>query len=50
VKKQYLIKDCGFFLASYVAQQSLENLSLREGEDVTVSFKATAVHVIRREK
>lgn len=42
--------DCGFFLASYVTQQSLENLSLREGKDVTVSFKATAVHVIRREK
>ena len=42
--------DCGFFLASYVTQQSLENLSLREGKEVTVSFKATAVHVIRREK
>ena len=41
--------DCGFFLASYVTQQSLENLSLREGKLVTVSFKATAVHVIRRE-
>jgi len=42
--------DCGFFLASYVTQQSLENLALREGKDVTVSFKATAVHVIRRGK
>ncbi len=42
--------DCGFFLASYVTQQSLENLALREGKDITVSFKATAVHVIRREK
>jgi tungstate transport system ATP-binding protein len=42
--------DCGFFLASYVTQQSLENLSLQEGKDITVSFKATAVHVIRREK
>ena len=42
--------DCGFFLASYVTLQSLENLSLKEGKDVTVSFKATAVHVIRREK
>jgi tungstate transport system ATP-binding protein len=42
--------DCGFFLASYVTQQSLESLSLREGKEVTVSFKATAVHVIRREK
>jgi len=42
--------DCGFFLAGYVTQQSLENLSLKEGKNVTVSFKATAVHVIRREK
>jgi tungstate transport system ATP-binding protein len=42
--------DCGFFLASYVTQQSLENLSLQEGKGVTVSFKATAVHLIRREK
>ena len=42
--------DCGFFLASYVTQQSLKNLSLQEGKNVTVSFKATAVHVIRREK
>ena len=46
--KLYL--DCGFFLASYVTQQSLEHLSLGEGKEVTVSFKATAVHVIRREK
>lgn len=42
--------DCGFFIASYVTHQSLENLSLREEKPVTVSFKATAVHVIRREK
>ena len=42
--------DCGFFLASYVTQQSLDNLSLREEKPVTVSFKATAVHVIRRER
>ena len=42
--------DCGFFLASYVTQQSMENLSLQAGKGVTVSFKATAVYVIRREK
>ncbi|MDO9584993.1 MAG: ABC transporter ATP-binding protein, partial [Syntrophales bacterium] len=40
--------DCGFFIASYVTHQSLETLSLREEKPVTVSFKATAVHVIRR--
>ena len=41
--------DCGFFLVAYVTHQSLENLSLKEGKKVTASFKATAVHVIRRE-
>ncbi len=42
--------DGGFYLAGYVTQQSLHNLSLIEGKLVSVSFKATAVHVIRREK
>ena len=40
--------DCGFDLAAYVTRQSLETLSLEEGKSVTASFKATAVHVIRR--
>jgi len=42
--------DCGFPLASYVTHLSLENLSLREKGDIIASFKATAVHVIRKEK
>jgi len=42
--------DCGFPLFAYVTHQSLENLSLDEGGDVFASFKATAVHVIRKEK
>ncbi len=42
--------DCGFFLSSYVTPQSRENLCLQEGKEVTVSFKATAIHVLRREK
>ncbi len=42
--------DCGFPLVAYVTSQSLENLSLREGNDIVASFKATAVHVIRKEK
>ncbi|MCG6536813.1 MAG: TOBE domain-containing protein [Syntrophales bacterium LBB04] len=42
--------DCGFLLVAYVTNQSLENLSLREGNDIVASFKATAVHVIRKEK
>ncbi len=40
--------DCGFPLVSYVTRQSRDALNLREGARVTVSFKATAVHVIRK--
>jgi tungstate transport system ATP-binding protein len=40
--------DCGFPLVAYVTSQSIENLSLRENATVVASFKATAVHVIRR--
>ena len=40
--------NCGFDLVAYVTRQSLEELLLQEGKSVTASFKATAVHVIRR--
>ncbi len=42
--------DCGFPLVSYITNQSLENLSLLDGSGIIASFKATAVHVIRKEK
>jgi tungstate transport system ATP-binding protein len=42
--------DCGFDLVSYVTRQSLEELALAEGKEVTASFKATAVHVILRKE
>jgi tungstate transport system ATP-binding protein len=42
--------DCGFPLVAYVTHLSSKNLSLREEGDVIVSFKATAVHVVRKEK
>ncbi|HVO67818.1 MAG TPA: ABC transporter ATP-binding protein [Syntrophales bacterium] len=42
--------DCGFPLIAYVTSQSLENLSLRAGNEIIASFKATAVHVVRKEK
>ncbi len=42
--------DCGFPLVAYVTHHSLENLSLSEGEEVNASFKATAIHVVRRSK
>jgi tungstate transport system ATP-binding protein len=41
--------DCSFELVAYVTRQSLEELLLEEGMSVTASFKATAVHIIRRD-
>jgi len=38
----------GFPLVAYVTVQSIEDLDLRVGATVTASFKATAVHMIRR--
>jgi tungstate transport system ATP-binding protein len=40
--------DCGFPLVAYVTHHSIESLSLGEGKAVMASFKATAIHVIRR--
>ncbi|MBI1884816.1 MAG: ABC transporter ATP-binding protein [Chloroflexi bacterium] len=40
--------DCGFHLVALITKQSLEDLSLRPGDEVVASFKATAVHVIPR--
>jgi molybdopterin-binding protein len=33
---------------AYVTRHSVENLSLVEGKDVKASFKATAIHVVRK--
>jgi tungstate transport system ATP-binding protein len=38
--------DCGFPLTAYITNDSRESLSLQEGKEITVSFKATAVYVI----
>jgi len=40
--------NCGFPLSAYVTHHSIENLSLQVGKEVTASFKATAIHVVRR--
>ena len=40
--------DCGFPLVATVTAESLATLGLTRGRDVFASFKATAVHVIRR--
>ncbi len=41
---------CGFPLVAFVTNHSLENLSLQEGKGVAASFKATAIHVVRRKE
>jgi tungstate transport system ATP-binding protein len=38
---------CGFMLVAYVTGQSIESLGIREGREITASFKATAVHIIK---
>jgi tungstate transport system ATP-binding protein len=40
--------DCKFPLVAYVTNHSLEELSLTEGKEVGASFKATAIHVVRK--
>jgi tungstate transport system ATP-binding protein len=45
-QKVYL--DCGFPLVAYVTRHSVDNLSLKEGIEVAASFKATAIHVVRK--
>ncbi len=40
--------DCGFPLVATVTAESLATLGLSRGREVFASFKATAVHVIRR--
>jgi tungstate transport system ATP-binding protein len=42
--------DCGFPLVAYITIPSCEDLGIAKGGNVIASFKATAVHVIRREK
>lgn len=52
VRQAYFCKvylDCGFLLVSYLTASSCEDLDLGEGSAVSASFKATGVHVIRRE-
>lgn len=41
--------DCGFNLISHVTTQSKEDLALAAGRKVTASFKATSVHIIKRQ-
>ncbi|MDY6911514.1 MAG: ABC transporter ATP-binding protein [Chloroflexota bacterium] len=40
--------DCGFPLMGIVTIRSLEEMDMRQGKPLYASFKATAIHVIRR--
>ena len=40
--------DCGFPLVAYVTAHSLENLDLKTGKEVIATFKATAIHVVKK--
>lgn len=41
--------DCGIPVVSLVTKRSVEEMSLEQGKQVFASFKATAVHIIKRE-
>lgn len=47
---QKVLIECGFPLVAYVTNRSMERMGLKEGRDVNASFKATAIHVVRRKK
>lgn len=52
IRQGYFYKitlDCGFPLVAYITMPSCEDLGICEGASVSVSFKATAVHIMRRE-
>jgi tungstate transport system ATP-binding protein len=40
--------DCGFILSAYVTPGSVKKLGIERGKKVYPSFKATAVHVLKR--
>jgi molybdate/tungstate transport system ATP-binding protein len=43
-----VVVDCGFPLASYITNLSIERLNLEKGIEVTASFKASGVNVMRK--
>jgi molybdopterin-binding protein len=45
-----VVVDCGFPLVSLITKQSLEDLGLQVGQQITATFKAHAVHLIPRER
>lgn len=39
--------DCGFYIVAVITDRSVKELGIKKGEDIAISFKATAVHIIR---
>jgi tungstate transport system ATP-binding protein len=44
---QKIYFDCGLTLVAYVTNRSVEEMGICEGVDLTASFKATSVHIIK---
>ena len=44
-----VVIDCGTWLVALITKKSAEELDLKNGRRIYASFKATAVHTIRRE-
>jgi molybdopterin-binding protein len=45
----YIIRiDCGFEVEAAVTKQSIENLNIKEGANINIFFKATALQIIKR--
>jgi len=40
--------DCGFQVEVAVTKQSIENMGIKEGKEINIFFKATAIQVIKR--
>ncbi|MBP1749976.1 MAG: tungsten transporter binding protein [Deltaproteobacteria bacterium] len=40
--------DCGFILSAYITPGSVKKLGIERGKNIHASFKATAVHVLKR--
>jgi len=41
--------DCGFMITSILSWKKVDDLDIREGSQVEVSFAPESVHVVRRE-
>jgi tungstate transport system ATP-binding protein len=42
--------QCGFPLIAYVTIHAMEDLKLAEGKEVSASFKATSIHIVKKKR